>query len=527
MFELADFLSYIPCLTLLTFIFFAYRRLLVYLHIFQQEEYDGQRFLPWMLRTISFDRKLSFVLILTGLFVPFVFPAAFFAAAITEHNPKKTAKKTLVMTQRATRIFAMAFVLTIAAGAAALYASWWAWVLAVQFIPVALVLGNLLLKPYEAHTQKKFLNEAKAKLKTLNPTIIGITGSFGKTSVKHMLGHVLSMQAPTLVTPGSVNTPMGITRIIREQLRADHQFFVVEMGAYGKESIARLCKLTPPHHGVLTAIGHAHYERFKTLDMVAKTKFELAEAVMANNGQMLIHDQVLEQPYAKAFALENRENFTLCGVDADINDVVLKSVKQTAEGLKLDIRFEKKTYHIEAPIFGEHHAGNIALVFATAVHLGMPADVVVTALKSVPQVAHRLEVKHQNDGTVLVDDAYNSNPKGFKAALELLPILQKTCKGRTIVITPGMVELGEAHDEEHAKIGAEIAKNADILIAVSPARIAPLLEAFKKNKSDTQAYVVCQTFAEAREWLVQNKQVGDVILLENDLPDLYEAKLNL
>jgi UDP-N-acetylmuramoyl-tripeptide--D-alanyl-D-alanine ligase len=157
----------------------------------------------------------------------------------------------------------------------------------------------------------------------------------------------------------------------------------------------------------------------------------------------------------------------------------------------------------------------------------VPADVVVTALKSVPQVAHRLEVKPQNDGTVLVDDAYNSNPKGFKAALELLPILQEACKGRAIVVTPGMVELGEAHDEEHTKIGVEIAKNADILLAVSPARIGSMLDAFKKAKSDEQSYVVCQTFAEARDWLVKNKQQGDVVLLENDLPDLYEAKLNL
>ena len=193
----------------------------------------------------------------------------------------------------------------------------------------------------------------------------------------------------------------------------------------------------------------------------------------------------------------------------------------------LEVRFEKKTYTIQAPIFGLHHAGNLAVVFATAVRLGVPADVVVTALKSVPQVAHRLEVKPQADETVLVDDAYNSNPKGFKAALELLPILQAAYKGRRIVVTPGMVELGEAHDEEHRKIGGEIAKFADILIAVSPWRIQPLVEAFKKAKTEDQALVSCQNFAEARDWLIKNKQQGDVILLENDLPDLYELKLSL
>lgn len=524
---MVNFMAFIPCLTAVTFIYFAYRRLLVYLHIFQQEEYDGQRFLPWLVRTASFDRKLTFVLLITGYFLPMVYGAAFLVAALTEHNPKKVGKKKLVMTQRATRIYATALVLAIIMALITTQAPWWGWLIAVQLLPVLLVLANIALKPYEAYIQKKFLNEAKHKLKSLNPHIIGITGSFGKTSVKHMLGHVLSMQAPTLVTPGSVNTPMGITRIIREQLRQDHHFFVVEMGAYGKNSIARLCALTPPKMGVLTALGHAHYERFKTLDMVARTKFELAEAVLENGGRLIAHDQVLEQPYATAFIAEQRDNFTLCGENADLDDVIIKSAIQTAEGLTIDLRFEHKTYRIQAPIFGLHHAGNIALVFAAAVRLGVPADVVVTALKSVPQVTHRLEVKPQTDGTVLVDDAYNSNPKGFYAALELLPVLQQATKGRRIVITPGMIELGDAHEAEHQKIGQKTAECADILIAVKPERIMPLVEAFKTNKTADQHYVACKSFAEAREWLLANKQAGDVILLENDLPDLYEAKLNL
>lgn len=525
--DYSNLLQYVPCLTAVTFIYFAYRRLLVYLHIFQQEEYDGKRFLPWLVRTISFDRKLTFVLLLTGYFLPMVYGAAFLVAGLTEHNPKKVGKKKLVMTQRATRIFVVAFLITVATALAATQAQWWGWVIAVQLLPVILVVANIALKPYEAYIQKQFLTEAQQKLNNLNPHIIGITGSFGKTSVKHMLGHVLSMQAPTLVTPGSVNTPMGITRIIREQLRQDHHFFVVEMGAYGKGSIERLCKLTPPKMGILTAIGHAHYERFKTLDMVARTKLELAEAALANSGSMVAHEQVLEQPYATAFIADQRDNFTLCGENTDLNDVVLKSAKQTAEGLKIDLRFEKKTYRIEAPIYGLHHAGNIAVVFAAAVRLGMPADVVVTALKSVPQVTHRLEVKPQPDGTVLVDDAYNSNPKGFYAALELLPILQEATKGRRIVVTPGMIELGEAHDEEHQKIGLKIAQCADILIAVKPERITTMTEAFKAQKTADQHYIACPSFAEARDWLIANKQTGDVVLLENDLPDLYEAKLNL
>ena len=265
--------------TVLGFAVFAARRLLTYLHLFQQEEYDIRRFLRWIGENRGWDRRLSLILfaifaaqlILLAL-VPeaaFVVLAglACFGAAAFERDPRKTAKKKLAMTARANRIYAIALVLAALVGAAAALISGLVvvWIVAVQLVPLTLIAANLLLAPAEARVQRRYWNEARARLDQLKPTVVAITGSYGKTSVKHIIGHVLETAAPTLITPGSVNTAMGIARVIRERLQPQHRYFVVEMGAYGIGSIRRLCALTPPHLGIITAIGKAHYERFKTL----------------------------------------------------------------------------------------------------------------------------------------------------------------------------------------------------------------------------------------------------------------------
>src|SRR5436190_23873194 len=194
------------------------------------------------------------------------------------------------MTARAKRLYAIALAVTLVFGAAAIWLTDLAivWVVAVQLVPLALVAGNLALAPFEARVQRRYRGEALAVLQRIDPVVIAITGSYGKTSVKHILGHVLETAAPTLITPGSVNTEMGIARVIRERLGPHHRYLVVEMGAYGIGSIARLCALTPPKLGIITAIGKAHYARLKTLDAVARAKVELADATPANDVTAII-----------------------------------------------------------------------------------------------------------------------------------------------------------------------------------------------------------------------------------------------
>jgi UDP-N-acetylmuramoyl-tripeptide--D-alanyl-D-alanine ligase len=529
--------------TLAGFALFALRRLLTYLHLFQQEEYDNRRFLAWIARNHAWDQRLSFALLVVWLIqilqphhaVPnWAFGAlaglACLAVAAFEPDPRKTAKKRLAMTARATRIYLVALVLLAIIGVAAALATGplaqgiWLWIVPVQLVPLALVAGNLLLAPSEAKTQRRYWREAEDALRRIDPMVIAVTGSYGKTSVKHILGHVLETAAPTLITPGSVNTAMGIARVVRERLQPHHRYFVVEMGAYGPGSIRRLCALTPPKMGIITAIGMAHYERFKSLETVAEAKFELADAVAANGGTVVAAADVLEFAAPRRFTQAHPGVLLSVGAEAGAL-VAIAAMRQDVDGVAVTVAWQGRSYELRAPLFGLQQGRNLALAFAAACTLGLAPEDVVASLRSTPQIAHRLEVKREASGATLIDDAYNSNPVGFAAALQVLDLLRRP-GGRRILVTPGMVELGAAHDEEHRRIGRLAAAHVDVLVAVAPHRVAPLAASFAEAAPEAEI-VSCPGFAEAQAWMARNIAADDVVLLENDLPDLLEQKLRL
>jgi UDP-N-acetylmuramoyl-tripeptide--D-alanyl-D-alanine ligase len=531
----------------LAFAIFSARRLLTYLHAYQQEEYNSGRFLTWIYKNRVFDRRLSVTLLLFSIPV-MVFSSKVWLAqsliiviflffAIREKDPRKFSKKKLVMTSRAKRIYFIALLFAVSMTAGDIFSPvpiFWA--IPVQLIPLTLIAANFVLKPYEDHVRQKYMLEARQKLEKVNPVIVAITGSYGKTSVKHILAHILKSAAPALVTHGSINTAMGVTRIIREQLEKRHKYLVTEMGAYGPGSVKRLCELTPPDIGIITAIGHSHYERFRSLETVAEAKYELAEAAIEKNGHIVAHLDTLGYHKSMAIYQENSERFTIVvpyntenhtGQKPDFavspapaNSLHIKRIEQTDKGLAVTVICQDREYNLEAPLFGIHHGINMAIAFAAAWTLELPEKHIVTALKTTPQIDHRLEVKAYGNGGLLIDDAFNSNPDGFHHALDLLESISRG--RRKILITPGMVELGEAHEEKHAEAGKYAALKADIVLAVCPERIKSFTEACRNNSSGERKLYEIGSFAEAQEWLAQNGREDDVILLENDLPDIYE-----
>lgn len=531
---LAQLLLGTQVLGLFAFAYFALVRLKTLLQYFQQEEYDNIRFPKWIAANGAFDRKASLTIILLGgisLYLQSVAPfvsalavsLAFVLIARKEQAQQKLAKKPLVMTSRATRIFQIAFGLAMLAALASLFLTPSAllWLLPVQLCPLFLILANLALAPFEARLKAKFWTEAHDKVVKLNTFVIGITGSYGKTSTKHILGHILQFHAPTLVTPGSVNTPMGVARIIREQLRPSHKYVVIEMGAYGPGSIARLCRLTPPQMGILTAIGVAHLERFGSRETTARAKMELATAVAANKGKMILNADLLPLEAVAGQVKARREGFVTVG---EAGDFAYGAITLSREGLSFTITEADKTYAVTAPVYGTHHAHNIAFAFAAARAIGMAGEDIVRALKTTPQVTHRLEVKKQPNGALLIDDAYNSNPTGFESALHLAKLL-KGDKGKAILITPGMVELGKEHDSAHRHLGGIAAATVDVAYVVVPGRIPSFIEGLKTSPAvriETRG-----SFKEAYAEVLEQLGPEDVVLLENDLPDLYERKLSL
>lgn len=509
---------------------FTVRRLMTFLHVFQQEEYNGKRFIPWLVENKAFDKRMS-AIIVVAFILSFVtssavegllLAAGFAAVTFFEKNPLTQAKKKLVLTDRAKRIFGLGLVLSLVISLMVLSLSQpIVWLVYVQLLPLSLVAATYLLGPKDKRVNAKFRQEAVDKLEELNPYVIAVTGSFGKTSVKHILGYILENHAPTLITPGSVNTEMGITRIIREKLTPNHKYFIVEMGAYGIGSIERLCKLTPPKLSMITAIGKAHLERFKDLEGTAKAKYEIAEAAIQNGGSVVINTSVLQRDYAKKFTEEHGESFIHCGEGGTYR---AENAKQTIDGLTFDLQVGSESYPVLTPIYGDHHVGNILVAIAAAHEIGMAIEDIVLTLKNVPQITHRLEVKRQDNFTI-IDDAFNSNPGGFSAALDVLDSITPE-EGKRILVTPGMVELGEDHDSEHIRLGKKAAETTDITVAVCPERIESFIQGFNEGNVNGQSQLIKMgSFKEAEQWIVETANKNDVVLLENDLPDLYEDKI--
>ncbi|HOO80872.1 MAG TPA: cyanophycin synthetase, partial [Alphaproteobacteria bacterium] len=233
----------------------------------------------------------------------------------------------------------------------------------------------------------------------------------------------------------------------------------------------------------------------------------------------------------RAMKAQNQNQFIVCGEAPDVDkakqidksylqkgDLEIHKIIQGGKGLEVRFTWKNVTYNVEAPLFGIHHGHNLAMAFVAAFELGVSSKDIQAALPSLPQIEHRLEVRKQSGGLTIIDDAYNSNPLGFQAALGLL---SQIGTGRKILITPGMVELGKIHDEAHKSIGAYAGQVCDVAIVVKGKRIPTFISAFKETGASKQLHEV-ESFDEAQKWIAKNKQDGDVVLIENDLPDIYE-----
>lgn len=515
--------------------YFAMLRLRTYLQYFQQEEYDFLRFARWWWQAHAYDRWAS-----VGLLV--MLPFGFLQPAATglmagvwllyrlrqEPDVTRVGKKPLVLTPRATRLWWVSGLacVPVVLGLTLLYAkqpqlALLATMGGIQILPLFLGAANLLLWPLQQWQGRRYLAEATATLQRLNPTVVSLSGAFGKTSTKYFLHAILDAHAPTLLSPGSTNTALGLARIIRERLQPHHQFFLAEMGAYRVGSIAKLCQLFPPHACATTAIGPAHLERFGTVAQVAAAEFEVVHATLARGGPVVLSVDCIPtelwQPLVAAHpsikVVSARKEFIRDG------DYLLKQAIPTPQGLQLAIEHRGQLSAFGTHIHGATMAPNLATAFALATELGIPKATSVAALQSVKPAPHRLAVRQEGPLTI-IDDSYNSNPEGFKTALETLALLGKG--KRKILITPGMVELGPLHDAEHTRLGELAAHTADVVLAVAPARIPTFVQAIQAGG---QARLqLLPSFQAALAWLQQHGQAGDVVLLENDLPDRYEAK---
>ncbi|MDR0960931.1 MAG: UDP-N-acetylmuramoyl-tripeptide--D-alanyl-D-alanine ligase [Propionibacteriaceae bacterium] len=374
------------------------------------------------------------------------------------------------------------------------------------------VLANLINRPVEAGIRRHYIHDAVKKLKEHpNLIVIGITGSYGKTSVKYMLTTLLKAKYNVLMTPESFNTPMGVVKTIREQLRSTHEIFVCEMGAYRKGEIKEICDIVNPRHGVITAVGEQHLETFKTIDTIRATKYELAEAV-AGRGILFLNG---DSPQIRQhLPTQERRVYGLSeGVDVRSLDISV-----SREGTQFSLTSQGKRYDkLQTSLIGEHNVVNLTGAIAVCDALGLTETQIRSQLRKVQGAPHRLQLT-QSRGLTIVDDSYNSNPAGARAALATLKLFDDY----KICITPGMVDLGSQQDALNEEFGREMADVCDRVILVGRRQTAAIAKGLTTaGYSDADVDIV-ESFTEAMA-RAQAAAAGRpaVLLLENDLPDNY------
>ena len=383
--------------------------------------------------------------------------------------------------------------------------------LTLSFIPsLSILLVRTLNAPLENLFASYYINDAKRMLRSHKSLlVVGVTGSYGKTSTKYILAEFLSQKFNCLYTPQSFNTPLGVVRTIRENLRADTGVFIAEMGAKKKGDIKEICNIASPDIAVITSVGPQHLDTFKTVENVTNTKFELADSVMKKGGQIFLN---LDNEYIK----DKSENYPHTSYGAT-GDVSYKNVTYTKSGAEFDVLSGNTTLHIVTKLLGLHNVQNITAAAAVALKLGVaPSDIEFAARKLKP-ISHRLEMKRFTRGAILLDDAYNANPVGSIEAVNVLGSFEGYKK---VIITPGLVELGEKEYECNYNLGAACAKVCDEVIFVGQNRAVPLKAGLEENGYKNKVHIV-DSFGDGLEILNSLADDKTVILIENDLPDNY------
>lgn len=379
--------------------------------------------------------------------------------------------------------------------------------------PYVLFIANAVNSPVENAIKRYYLNVAKTKIKKYDVIKIGITGSYGKTSVKEILKTILSQKFRVLSSPESYNTPLGIAKTVKG-LDSTHDILLAEMGARHKGDIKELAELVNPQYGVLTGLNTQHMESFGSEDNIKQTKYELFEYMGKNGvGFFSTGNDDLKELYDRY----DGEKYD-AGIDNEDCFVTATDIAYDNRGTNftLKIRGEEpvKCYTV---LLGKHSVNNICLAAAVASRLGLSAVEIALGINRITSIGHRLELLPNNKNIVTIDDSYNCNEDGIKAAMEVLD----TFTGRKIVVTPGLVELGKRENVANLQFGKLLAKHSDIVIIVGKHNAEMLINGLIEGGMDKSNIMFEKNLSRGNETLNSIVKEGDVVLFENDLPDNY------
>ena len=495
-------------------------------HMMQQNSYKPERYLAFG-KTAGNGRSVAALLggvIALGLF--FVYQPVFLATALLfgylrfnkNRKEQKKAIKPLVWTPRVKRQFTTASVILLMFLGVWWLGSVWQYVAlgGVVFFfaatPSLMMLVLYINMPMEKAVSNHYVRDAKRILKASpNMKIIGVTGSYGKTTTKFMITRLLSEKYTVTVTPESFNTTMGVVRTIREKMKPATEIFVVEMGAKKVGDIEEICKIVNPDYGVITSVGPQHLDTFRSLENIIKTKFELADYVTQKQGKMFLNyasEPVIKKQVPGAVCYGVKEN-----LDAYATDVVYHE-----GGASFTVCIGEERIPLQTRLLGQHSILNLTVAVAVARHFEVPIKDIQFAVSTLKPTEHRLEVKAFVGGSTMIDDAYNANPEG---CLEAVNVLGRFENKQKIIITPGLVELGSREEQCNFDLGVRAGEVCDRIVLVGLKRSEPIAKGVRSTGFPEDKLHIVASFKEAAATLSPLLDETCVVLVENDLPDNY------
>lgn len=486
--------------------------LLFYMHMFQLNSYFLKKYGNWMKVNIKKILLRSINIIIPTLILLFnnniarIISIIILAISILANLPKSKAKIPLKFTNRVIRMFiTQAILITIICIISNNYITFG--VLNITAFGLCII-ANIINYPIEYGIRKHYIKDAKKILKNMpNLIVIGVTGSYGKTSVKNFLVKTLSAKYEVLTTPKNYNTTMGVVKTIREELKPIHQIFVCEMGATKIGDIKEICDIVNPKFGVITSIGPQHLESFKTIENIIKTKFELYDSVNKNGGITFLN---YDNEY---LAKQNRSNTLAYGINNEKLDYNAYNLKSSSQGLSFSIN----NVDFKTKLIGRHNIVNITGAIAVANYLEIPLDRLVPRVREFKSVEHRLQLISKGNLNI-IDDAYNSNPISSKSAIDTLSEFD----GTKIIVTPGLIELGGDEEKYNFEFGEYMCDVCDYIFLVNSTISKYVLNGINSKKYNNDKIFMVNSPQEA-VMQITNFGLNDkiTVLLENDLPDNY------
>lgn len=459
----------------------------LYLHIFQLERYDVKRSMSWVF-------------------------AHFWQRRTQNKKPLVNTTKIQIIKLVSLMILACIFILGVI-----LFNLFVGllFIIIVLIQPYILIISSVyFLDLFQILIIKKTIKDTHRKIKSFKKVqVIGIAGSYGKTSVKNILYHLMSSKYKVLKTPLSYNTILGISRVVDLELNDSYDFFICELGEFKKNDVLEMSEMVDVSYGIMTGVNSQHLERFKNIQNTTNAIFELFDYLKKKNKKVVAN---FANEYISNEVIKRRGSLSVISYGNSKSKIFAENIKFSDFGTEFDLVFNGVKNRVKTPLLGKAHVNNILGACTLAYEIGVPLETIVERLETIPKVSHRFEQTLLPDGCLLIDNSYSSNIDSFKESLTILEGLQRKNK---IIVTPGMVELGAENEKIHLELG-KLAKDicTKVILVGNSSRTESLAKGIGEDKVIFMNDIknIWKTF-----YGLGLTPSDSVIILENDLPDNY------